>query len=204
MITAWPRTGTSPEKTSVKEGAENGTDDRLVSRLRTGSESAFREIVELYGPRIYALVSGMISDRSEAEDVVQEVFFKVHRKIQLFEGKSAFYTWLYRIALNTATDHLKRRRHRDAASLEDLPGFDVPAHEGAPELPLDRRELRRHLADAVAELPEIYRDIIVLREYEELSYEEIAATLGCSKGTVESRLFRARARLKDKLTTFLK
>lgn len=183
----------------------NEDDDRLLVRRATGGdETAFRVLVERYSPRIYTLVSGMLANRSDVEDVVQEVFFKVHRKMDGFAWKSAFYTWLYRIALNTATDHLKKKRYRRTASLDELTGFDAPDEQcPAPASELDHQDLRRILAQAIGELPKKYRDILVLREYEQLSYEDIASVLGCSKGTVESRLFRARARLKDKIGSLL-
>ncbi len=180
-------------------------DDRdLIERAQNGDETAFRQLLESYTPRIFTLVSGMISDRSEAEDVVQEVFFKVYRKMEGFAWKSAFYTWVYRIALNTATDRLKKRSNKKTASLEDLPGYDAPDDSATPGASLSSSELRRTLASAIAELPAKYRDILVLREYEDLSYDEIAEVLSCSKGTVESRLFRARARLKEKMIAYLK
>lgn len=191
-------------RSTVTKSPQAGDDRELVERARGGDESAFREILDNYTPRIFALVSGMISDRSEVEDVVQEVFFKVYRKMEGFAWKSAFYTWVYRIALNTATDHLKKRRNKSAASLEELTGFDVPDAGPTPAAGLSSDELRQALAVAIGELPEKYRNIIVLREYEDLAYDEIADVLDCSKGTVESRLFRARARLKEKMIAYLK
>lgn len=182
----------------VDETAAIEEDDDLVEAARNGDEAAFAALVERYSGRLWTLVAGMVRDRLAAEDVLQEVFFKVHRKLPTFEGKSRFYTWLYRVAFNTATDHLKKRRLDRSQSVEDLGSFEL---EGAPAPDEELRdgELRRRLAEAISELPPRYRDILVLREYEECSYEDIAAILGCSKGTVESRLFRARARLRDKL-----
>ncbi|MFT7618684.1 MAG: RNA polymerase sigma-70 factor (ECF subfamily) [Planctomycetota bacterium] len=193
-----------PRRTTVTKSPRAGDDRELVERAKLGDESAFRQLLASYTPRIFSLVSGMISDRSEVEDVLQEVFFKVYRKMDGFSWKSAFYTWVYRIALNTATDHLKKRRNKSAASLEELTGFDVPDSAPAPSAGLSGNELRQALASAISELPEKYRNILVLREYEELAYEEIADVLDCSKGTVESRLFRARARLKEKMIAYLK
>ncbi len=189
---------------SVAKSPRSEDDRELVKQAQSGDEAAFRQLIENYTPRIFTLVSGMVSDRSEAEDVLQEVFFKVYRKIDGFAWKSAFYTWVYRIALNTASDHLKKRRNRSTTSLEDLAGFDAPDARPAPGTELSGSELRDTLAKSISELPAKYRDILVLREYEELAYEEIAEVLGCSKGTVESRLFRARARLKEKMVAYLK
>ncbi|MCA9320240.1 MAG: RNA polymerase sigma factor [Planctomycetes bacterium] len=178
-------------------------DEALIARAGNGDESAFAELVERYSDRIYTLVSSMVRDRSEAEDVVQEVFFKVYRKLEGFEGKSSFYTWLYRVSLNAATDHLKKRRNDRARSAEDFVLNEVPQPGAAPGRRMDRGELRLKMAEAIASLPPKYRDILVLREYQDCSYEEIAQVLGCSKGTVESRLFRARARLRDRLAPYL-
>ena len=192
-------------KDVVTQPADEDDDRQLVARAGRGDEAAFRTLVERYTPRIYTLVSGMLANPSDVEDVVQEVFFKVHRKMDGFAWKSAFFTWLYRIALNTATDHLKKRKHRRTTSLDELTGFDAPDEQcPTPTAELDHQDLRRILAGAIAELPRKYRDILVLREYEQLSYDDIAGVLGCSKGTVESRLFRARARLKDKIGSLLR
>ena len=189
---------------SVKQARSSQEDLDWVRLAASGDETAFRRLVEIYTPRVFSLVSGMIADRSETEDIVQEVFFKVHRKIHSFEGKSAFYTWLYRVSLNTASDHLKKRRNRQSKSLEELPGFDVQDECDDPDTRISRDELRKALAQAVSELPDKYRDVLVLREYEQRSYEEISEILECSKGTVESRLFRARGRLREKMTPFLR
>lgn len=187
----------------VNNAATIPSDSELIEAAQSGDDAAFASLVERYTGRVYALVGGMVRDRLSAEDIVQDVFFKVHLKLPTFEGKSRFYTWLYRVAYNTATDHLKKKRLDKSHSVEDFSYLDLEACDTGPERRMATSELRRRLADAVAELPEKYRDILVLREYEECSYEEIAEILQCSKGTVESRLFRARARLKEKLKGFL-
>lgn len=179
-------------------------DATLVERVRAGDDHAFRLLVERHAPRIKVLVAGMLRNASEIDDVVQDVFFKAYRKIDAFHGRSAFYTWLYRVAVNTANDHLKRKHHAPTASLGDLVGQPPVADDPDPDANLHRSDLRRQLRNALNELPEKYRTILVLREFEELTYDEIARVLGCSKGTVESRLFRARARLRDKLRIHLK
>lgn len=179
------------------------SDQELVEQVRAGDQAAFRGLVERYSSRIWTLVSGMVRDRSEVEDIVQDVFFKVYRKLPSFEGKSSFYTWLYRVAFNTATDHLKKKRLDRTHSVEDIPQLDAVDEGEDPTRGMDRSELRRRLAEAMSELPDKYRDILVLREYEECSYEDIAEILQCSKGTVESRLFRARARLREKMKRYM-
>lgn len=179
------------------------TDDALIELARSDDGSAFEVLVQRYSSRIYALVGSMLRDRAEIEDVVQDVFFKVYRKLPGFEGKSSFYTWLYRVALNTAADHLKRKRNDRTQSVEDFAAVDVEAPGHAPETGIASDELRAHVAEAISSLPRKYRDILVLREYEDRTYDEISDILGCSKGTVESRLFRARARLKERLKAYL-
>ena len=178
------------------------TDESLVARAQRGDQDAFACIVERYSTRVWSIVSGILRNQSDVEDVVQDVFFKVYRKIGYFEGKSQFYTWLYRVAVNATTDFLKKRR-RKVSGFDDLPGFEPIAETERPGNDSDRSELRRRLAEAMAELPEHYRNILVLREYEDMQYDEIAAVLEIPIGTVESRLFRARARLKEKLQRFL-
>ena len=179
--------------------AQGPSDQELVSKVIRGDQEAFRHLVDRYSPRLFNLVGAIVRDRIEVEDVVQETFFKVYRKLSGFQGKSSFYTWLYRVAFNTATDHLKKKKNNRTHSIEEFEQIEPTAEMADPSQDLRRNELRRRLADSVAELPEKYRNILVLREYEDCSYDEIAEILGCSKGTVESRLFRARGRLRDKL-----
>jgi RNA polymerase sigma-70 factor, ECF subfamily len=197
-VTADPISG-SP---AAAEGAPD-EDALLILRVQQRDEAAFSELVERYSSRVWALVSGMLRNKADVEEAVQEIFFKVYRKLPSFEGKSTFYTWLYRVAINTATDHLKRRRWQRIRGFEDMPGYEPVAEDPVPDSTTDRNELRRHLAEAMAALPEKYRNILVLREYEGQSYERIAEILGVALGTVESRLFRARARLKEKLKKYV-
>lgn len=192
-------------RSSMRSPETKPIDDlSLVEQAAAGDESAFETLVHRYAERVHTLVAGIVRDRSAVEDVVQDVFFKVFRKLSSFAGKSSFYTWLYRVTLNAAADHLKKKRVDRSQPVEDLAFVAAPGPEEAGGQPSDRVELRRRIALAVSELPPKYRDILVLREYQELSYEDIAKVLGCSKGTVESRLFRARARLKAKLEIWLK
>jgi len=173
-------------------------DPELVERMRASDPDALRMIVERYQDRIFALIWGIVRDRHEVEDVAQEVFLKVFTKIDAFDGRSRFYTWLYRVAANTAKDHLKKRSRRPSVALED----DARIETGTPG-PADsaeRAEVRSRVRAAIGGLPVRYREVLALRELDGLSYNEIAAVLRVSIGTVESRLHRARARLKGVLS----
>jgi RNA polymerase sigma-70 factor (ECF subfamily) len=167
-----------------------------VTRLKRRDPEALREVVGAFSERLTAVISGMLKDKDAVEDVVQETFTKAWFRIDAFQGDSSLYTWLYRVAVNACKDHVKRRGRRPAGSLEDLgrdPGLSAPP---APPLEgLARRELRLAVRAAMAALPQRFRAVLALREIEGLPYQEIAAVLGLSLGTVESRLFRARQRL---------
>ena len=175
-------------------------DSQLISEALGGCDDAFRTLVERYQDRMFRVLSRFTRDRMETEDLAQEVFVKVFRKLHTFQQDSSFYTWVYRIAVNTATDHLARRKRQRLHLVED------PAHlergnegiDGAAE-PILEAELHAVTRQILERLPEKYRTILVLREYEDLSYTAISEVLGCSIGTVESRLFRARKRFKEAL-----
>ena len=172
----------------------------LVRRARSGDAESFGALVELYRDRIVRLVRGLVPER-DAEDVAQDAFVKAFRKLPEFDGRSRFFTWIYRIATNTAMDWRKRERYRRHADLPTGPEGDdaSPADDPGPGVAAQRRELAAAIDKAIAALPEHYHTIVVLREVQGLSYEEIAETLAISKGTVESRLFRARERLRRAL-----
>jgi len=177
-------------------------DVHLVRAALGGSAPAFRTLVERYQDRIYRLAFRLTRDAQQAEDVAQETFLKAFRRLQSFRFSSSFFTWLYRIALNNASDALSRRRREPALVLDDPDRTHVPR---APEEASDpgREAMRAELGEVtrrvLVALPAKYREILVLREYEDLTYEEMAEVLGCALGTVESRLFRARARFRAKL-----
>ncbi len=171
--------------------------DAWVVRLRAGDGAALAEVVAAFSERLTNVVSAFLRDRDAVDDVVEETFVKAFYRIGSFSGESGLYTWLYRVAVNLAKDHVKRFRRRPAIALEDLgpersaiPARDVPALES-----VEGRERREAVRDAIAALPPKFRAAIVLREVEGLRYEQIAEILGVSQGTVESRLFRARRRL---------
>jgi RNA polymerase sigma-70 factor (ECF subfamily) len=177
-------------------------DEDLIAAILDGSESAFTQLIDRYQDRLFGLLGRLVRDRFAVEDLAQEVFVKVFRKLHTFNQDSAFYTWLYRIAVNAATDHLERMGRRRLSLVEDATVFDEgirePGYAGSAE-PVMEDELRRITREIVQSLPEKYRTILILREYEDLSYTDMAEVLGCSIGTVESRLFRARRRFKDAL-----
>lgn len=178
------------------------SDDRsLIAAILDGSEGAFAALIARYEDRIFRLLSRYTRDAIECEDLAQEVFLKVFRKLHTFQHDSQFFTWLYRIAVNTATDHCSRQSRRRLQLVEDVTlDAGVPRTESAavdqPLLDAELAEVTRLVLD---KLPEKYRTILVLREYEDLSYTEMASVLGINLGTVESRLFRARQRFKDAL-----
>ena len=179
-------------------GRPTRTDDRdLVRRIRDGDAEALRAIVERYQDRIFSLIYGIVRDRHEVEDVAQEVFLKVYTRIQAFDERSKFYTWLYRVAANAAKDHVKKRSRRPAVALKE--DDVIPSTGDNPVGHAAAAETRRLVREAIAALPLRYREVLTLRELDGLSYNEIAGVLKISIGTVESRLHRARAKLKRRM-----
>ena len=178
--------------------AEPTSDQQLVERVQKGDKRAFDLLVLKYQHKIIAIVSRYIKDHAEVYDVVQEAFIKAYRALGNFRGDSAFYTWLYRIAINTAKNHLVSRGRRPPASDVDVdeadyydgsePLRDIESPEGA----MARDQLQEAVNTAIAKLPEDLRTALTLREMEGLSYEDIAEVMDCPVGTVRSRIFRAR------------
>lgn len=177
------------------------SDQELIAAVLDGSEAAFATLVDRYKDRVFRLLGRYCRDPVECEDLAQEVFLKVFRKLHTFQQESAFFTWLYRITVNAATDHLSRSSYRRLRLVEDDfvldPGSDAAA--SSPAAPLLTAELAKVTREIVESLPEKFRTILILREFEDLSYNEIAAVLQIQLGTVESRLFRARQRFKEQL-----
>lgn len=174
------------------------TDQLLVERVQRGDSTGFDLLVSKYQHKIVQLIRRYVQDPDEALDVAQEAFLKAYRALPNFRGDSAFYTWLYRIAINTAKNHLvavKRRPVDYEFDPQDQEQYEVQGRlkEGdTPEGLALSGEIRETIEKAVAELPEDLRTAIVLRELEGMSYEEIAAAMECPVGTVRSRIFRAR------------
>lgn len=188
---------------------QDDNDQQLVRRVQAGDQSAFNMLVLKYQHRVLKLVSRFVHDAAEAEDVAQEAFLKAYRALASFRGDSAFYTWLYRIAINTAKNALVSNRRRPVdfdLDLQDPEQFDRHARlkEGdTPEGILLTEEIRQVVERAMEQLPEDLRTAIVLRELEGLSYEEIAEAMDCPVGTVRSRIFRAREAIDKKLQPLL-
>ena len=172
-------------------------DHDLVQRIRQGDGDALAVVVERYQDRIFALIYGIVRDRHEIEDIAQEVFLKVFTRIHAFDERSKFYTWLYRVAVNAAKDHVKKRSRRPAVALEEDDA--IPDGGESPWAHASIAEVRRMVRDEIAALPPRYREVLALRELEGFTYNEIAEVLQLSIGTVESRLHRARAKLKRRL-----
>lgn len=197
-------------ETEGRKQKVNERDAQLVARTLEGDRSAFGELVEHYQKRAYSVAYGIVRDREEAWDVAQEAFVKAYRNLDRFAGDSAFFTWLYRITYNLSIDAVRARSRRDVKLLDESrelenalqkqgkPTFDVNPGEVT-----DRAELKRILHQAMSALSEKHRAVIVLREVEGLSYEEIADVLGVAKGTVMSRLFHARKNLQSLLTPYV-
>lgn len=182
---------------------------RLVRKLRERDEKAFRELLEQYGDRVYNLTYRMLGDRQEAEDVSQEVFITVFKSIDSFRGDSKLSTWLYRVTANHCKNRIKylARRH-DRAKAEYDDGIDrdtagaaytAPTPSRKPDEQMQGMELELQLEAAIATLDEEHRLLVVLRDVEELSYDEICQITGLPEGTVKSRLHRARLALRKKL-----
>lgn len=180
-------------------------DQQLVARVQKGDRRAFDLLVIKYQHRILALVSRFVPDFAEAQDVAQEAFVKAYRALPNFRGDSQFYTWMYRIAVNTAKNYLVSRNRRTPTRDIDIDDAEFFAEEASmkdissPDAVLQRDQLQKVVFDAIEDLPDELRRAITLRELEGLSYEEIAEVMDCPIGTVRSRIFRAREAIERKM-----
>ena len=183
------------------------TDQQLVSRVQQGDKRAFDLLVLKYQHKIFGLISRYIRDSDEIQDVAQEAFIKAFRALPNFRGDSAFYTWLYRIAINTAKNYLVARSRRPPTTdvdVEEAEFFEVqsPLKDiESPENALYGRELKQVVETAIEQLPEDLRTAVTLREFDGLSYEDIAEVMECPVGTVRSRIFRAREAIDKRVQT---
>lgn len=184
------------------------TENDLLEECRRGNRAAFQELVEKYQRRIVSLALGMVHNPDDAMEIAQETFVKAYENIGNFKGESSVYTWLYRIAVNKAIDFRRRQRRQSTVSFDN----PRPEHEGqtfeetlqeerpfGPDQRAQAQQVGERVAEAIDELTPDHKAVILLREVEGLSYEEISRVMHCSKGTVMSRLHYARKRLQKKL-----
>lgn len=208
-----PRPGAS-KAPETPEGSPAVSDHDLVQRIQGGDARAFRMLFDRYHRRAFAVAVGVVKNEEDALDVVQEAFVKVHRNIDKFQGSSSFYTWLYRIIMNAAIDQVRRKRKHKTLEFDEAVARDEEeiAGDGAivPSLADDnpgrvalRRELAGAIETALETLSESHRAVIVLREIEGMSYEEMSEVLGVPKGTIMSRLFHARKNIQAALAPYL-
>ena len=192
---------------------ERAADFALVERIRSGDNKAFRILFEKYHRRAFAVAFGVVKNQQDAMDVVQDGFIKVHKHIGNFQGTSSFYTWLYRIIMNLSIDHVRRHKKR-GIEFDDRIGREVADFKGDgalvprilgsdPGKTVERRELLEQIQKALNELPEYHQTVIVLREVEGMSYEEMSNVLGVPRGTIMSRLFHARKKLQATLSQYM-
>ena len=174
---------------------EADNDQLLVDRARLGDRHAFDLLVLKYQSRLLSLVIRLVSNQSDALDVLQDTFVKAYRSLNTFRGESAFYTWLYRIAVNTAKNHIAARaKESKDISVDDKGASELPVLQdlSAPEDEVRAEELQRAILHSIEELPDDLKHALTLRELEGMSYDEIALAMDCPIGTVRSRIFRAR------------
>ncbi|HCH70943.1 MAG TPA: RNA polymerase sigma factor RpoE [Colwellia sp.] len=189
--------------------SEQSVDQALVERVQQGDKNAFNLLVTKYQHKVANLVSRYVSNQSDVPDIAQEAFIKAYRALPNFRGDSAFYTWLYRIAVNCAKNHsvaLGRKPPGTDVEIEDAEfydGGDALRENASPEKVLLTEEIKKVIFDAIKQLPDDLRIAINFREIEGLSYEEIATIMECPVGTVRSRIFRARDAIDKKITPLL-
>ena len=185
---------------------ERAVDQKLVEKAQKGDKKAFGMLVEKYQRRLTRLLSRMVRDQSEIEDIVQDSFIKAYRAINNFRGDSAFYTWLYRIGINTAKNHLvklgKRPKAMNDVEIEDIENFEDAQdlrNLETPESSMMSSQIITSVNQTIESLPDELKEAISLREMDGLSYEEISDLMNCPIGTVRSRIFRAREAIAEKL-----
>ena len=195
----------------MSEGPNGAGDDRtLVKAAQAGDAKAFRALVERYQRRVVQLALAMTKDADEAMDIAQETFVRVHRYLPSFKGDSSFFTWTYRIAMNLCLDAQRRKGRLERVDVEQGDEAEIEAAMDPPSAALAgpqrqalNAELRGRIEEALASLSDNHRAILLLREVEGLSYEDLAKVLGIRKGTVMSRLFHARLKMQNKLREYL-
>lgn len=196
--------------TAEEKKDEASIDERdLLARAKRGEMLAYDELVRHYQGRIYALVYNMTSNKEDAEDLVQDVFVKAYASLARFEEKSSFYTWVYRIAINRTLNFLKKRQRNPKMSLDDVdngverdPAYVELSARESPFRDATLSELQEKLNKALMTLSENHRTVVVLHDIQGVPHEEIASMIGCSQGTVRSRLFYARQQLQAELSEF--
>lgn len=194
------------QRASISTHGSEPDDRDLVRAAQQGDRDAFRSLFERYHRRAYALAFGVVRHQEDALDVVQDAFIKAHRYLDKFEGNSSFYTWLYRIVMNLAIDHLRKHRRVKPVELDESKLEDGGEESllprilgGNPSRALMDKEIRARIDQALGELSENHRSVLVMRELEGLSYEDMAKAMDCSKGTIMSRLFHARRNMQKRL-----
>lgn len=192
---------------------EKAIDQDLVERAVKGEAKAFRELVERYQRKVYSIAYGIVRNPDTAMDVTQDAFVKIHRNLATFKGDSSFYTWIYRIVLNLCIDRKRREARQREVDYDDSIGHSEGFTNGPtlastgfdnPATAAHRKELVEHMDRALQTLSDEHRSILLLREVDGLSYEELAETLDIPKGTVMSRLFHARKNFQKSLSRYLK
>jgi RNA polymerase sigma-70 factor (ECF subfamily) len=176
----------------------------MISRCQQGDQEALKEIFDKYHKKVYRIAYGVVRHREEALDIVQEVFIKLFRSIKNFKGKSLFYTYLYRMVMNTAIDHARKTGKQFISSLDEEGSFEPSDElEKGPERILLQKELEERVKGAMEKLPAEQRAALIFRDVEGLSYQEMAESMGCSIGTVMSRLHYGRKRIQELLKDYV-
>jgi RNA polymerase sigma-70 factor (ECF subfamily) len=184
-------------------------DDELVRRVQAGNAEAFEELVRRYERKVYNITYRLLGNEQDASEALQDAFLRAYRFLPKFQFKSSFYTWLYRIATNVSLSRLRSREKVETVSIDQPVGesgdvaLEIPDYKYTPERLMQQREMKQALQDAVDALPEDYRSVVVLRDLEDLSNEEVSKVLNLSVAAVKSRLHRGRLVLREKLAKYL-
>jgi RNA polymerase sigma-70 factor (ECF subfamily) len=197
--------GDQPASNRLERENESEQDRRLIVRAQAGDTGAFRLLVERHQRRVFAIALGLVRDEQDAREIAQEAFLRVHKGLAQFHGGSSFFTWLYRIVTNLSIDLMRKPSRREAElhfALEADEGESplLPASDADPYDVVRRGQLSLRIQDALEQLPPYHRGVILMREVEGMSYEEMAEAMQVSKGTIMSRLFHARKKLQRALS----
>lgn len=177
----------------------------LVERSKKGDKIAFEHLVQLYENKVYTIAYRLMGNHADAADLAQDSFIKIYQALPNFRGDASFNTWIYHITVNVCRDEMRKRQRRPTVSLDEPTNsngstYEIRSTDPGPEEELDRNETRAMVQQCLNSLSDDYRTVLVMREIKEMSYDEIAEILGCSLGTVKSRLSRARQALKEKIS----